>query len=357
MVRPGEIVSFKLGRAYVNEGVGSNILRIDDTPGGSPEPYGDDDYEKFEAVLLWDDADVIRSINVKGKGPDAELTVITDKGKDGPIPTGNAVVAIRKNTGEIAWSYHIWVTEDIQTWTNPNSKVVLMDRNLGATEAAFSHAAHGLLYQWGRKDPFPGGVNGVAGYSALNKFKGMPDSGEPGPFYITTPAAEGIIESIQHPTTFFSSVEVKADWLPNGISDRWDIIDQGVSKKTIYDPCPPGWRVPRHRMNGRGVWDGYENINYTTPPPQLWFNFDSSGGYALIPNTPTCIYPAHGYRMYNTGRIINQYRYVNLFIANGVTGQIGKMYIDYLHGLGVFMTSEHEYNHRSQGCGVRCVQE
>jgi hypothetical protein len=237
MVRPGEIVSFKLGRAYVNEGVGSNILRIDDTPSGTPEPYGDDDYEKFDADVLWDDADVIRSINVKGKGPDAELTVITDKGKDGPIPTGNAVVAIKKNTGEIAWSYHIWVTEGVNTATN--NGYVFMDRNLGATFAGTGiGSGTGLFYQWGRKDPF----TIVFNYQATSVSLGT------------------VVNTIKNPSTFYHGTsESTNDWCYSHDLTLW-----GGSVKSIYDPCPNNWCIPTNNNSASqsgSPWYGYWTIN------------------------------------------------------------------------------------------------
>ncbi len=62
----------------------------------------------------------------------------------------------------IVWSWHVWVTgydpeADIFEWTDANGITYkYMDRNLGALSAEkYSKDALGLMYQWGRKDPFP----------------------------------------------------------------------------------------------------------------------------------------------------------------------------------------------------------
>jgi hypothetical protein len=58
--------------------------------------------------------------------------------------------------GVILWSWHIWLVQDqIGYNTYANNAGVLMDRNLGATSAIeYDSGTIGLLYQWGRKDPF-----------------------------------------------------------------------------------------------------------------------------------------------------------------------------------------------------------
>lgn len=82
---------------------------------------------------------------------------------------GNAVIAFKVDH-TIYWSWHIWVTDNTENGvtysqdfeTDLNNKtfqVAYMDRNLGATSADFIgnewEKSGGLLYEWGRKDPFP----------------------------------------------------------------------------------------------------------------------------------------------------------------------------------------------------------
>ncbi len=146
----------------------------------------------------------------------------------------------------------------VENWTLNDYDV--LDRNLGALSnkpvGNSSVASMGLLYQWGRKDPFIG-----AGYSNDN-FK---DTGVlPVVHYyegwgVQSGAAiamndQAIPTTIQHPTrlvygggnsspTGLSSIPGYGGYLwgtNNGLSTT--VKDLG--SKTIYDPCPVGYRVP-----------------------------------------------------------------------------------------------------------------
>ena len=148
-----------------------------------------------------------------------------------------------------------------------SNNYAFMDRNLGATKAELSLEGRGLFYQWGRKDPFPGGASGTAGFSASGKFSGLGSAGT----VSNTTASEagttaGIVESIQNPTTFYRSV-ANNDWLPFKKDDLWDSNGGAGGKKTIYDPCPSGWRVPA-RVNistssDDSPWKGLAGQNFT----------------------------------------------------------------------------------------------
>lgn len=135
------------------------------------------------------------------------------------IEYGNALIAVTNSSGEILWSWHIWVCDfepevTIQKYT---SGVALMDRNLGATDNEYTtnwetfRRAEGLFYQWGRKDPFT--QNNFTVRTAFNYQS----------------------EAIKAPTEFAASDH----WINSDISGLWS-----VNKKTMYDPCPVGWRVP-----------------------------------------------------------------------------------------------------------------
>lgn len=75
---------------------------------------------------------------------------------------GNTDVSVGDVKGvKVLWSWHIWFTEQPAEQKYENSikqyAGTLMDRNLGATSGTLGKVEFlGLLYQWGRKDPFPG---------------------------------------------------------------------------------------------------------------------------------------------------------------------------------------------------------
>ena len=77
-------------------------------------------------------------------------------------PDGNALISACAEDGTVLWSWHLWLLADgfeDQTYgagaSNPYSGAVMMDRNLGALTTGDGASAYGLLYQYGRKDPFP----------------------------------------------------------------------------------------------------------------------------------------------------------------------------------------------------------
>ena len=157
---------------------------------------------------------------------------------------GNALIAAKDASGNILWSWHIWLTDQPGKCVYANNAGTMMDRNLGATSATPGDVgALGLLYQWGRKDPFLGSSSISDCVEAISTIQ-WPSS-------VSNSSSTGTISyAIQHPTTFISQDE-NGDWCRSGNSaadmTRWDKM------KTIYDPCPSGWRVPDGNEYGT-VW-------------------------------------------------------------------------------------------------------
>ena len=191
---------------------------------------------------------------------------------------GNAVIAAKNSKGKILWSWHIWCCEE--GWTEQvyyNDAGIMMDRNLGATSATpGDHGANGLLYQWGRKDPFLG-----SSPSSTTRF--VASTGTWKTASGSMPFAE------ENPMTFTSM-------MPN---DSWS------STKTIYDPCPAGWRVPDGGTEG--VWAKAAGTSSFFSASGLWdvtykgANF--SGNFGA---DETIWYPASGgCRFYSDGSLKN----------------------------------------------------
>jgi hypothetical protein len=105
-----------------------------------------------------------------------------------------------------------------------------MDRNLGALEATLSPASRGLHYQWGRKDPF-------SVQDELIQFTAGPVSKE---------------DAIKNPSTFYTTSETPYDWLSSPDDNLWN----ASGKKTIYDPCPAGFKIPRNGEEKDSPWAG-----------------------------------------------------------------------------------------------------
>ena len=198
------------------------------------------------AEILWETAGntaplASRSI-IKGVSFDAETNYVCFQTAN-PLKPGNALIAVLDANETILWSWHIWIpatpVTDIQE-SNFAATGKVMSRNLGAlvdaTIAAPTPAeSFGLLYQWGRKDPFPG-------------FCGDDPAAVAG----TVTAEEGpvtVAESIQRPTVI--SFKASKDWQSD--SDPSTLWLE--ASKTVYDPCPPGYMLPT-RNKSCIFWSG-----------------------------------------------------------------------------------------------------
>ena len=160
---------------------------------------------------------------------------------------GNAVIAAKDASGNILWSWHIWLTDEPEGQEYYNNAGTMMDRNLGATSATPGDVgALGLLYQWGRKDPFLGSSSINDAVEAKSTIT-WPSS-------VSSNSSNGTVEyAVSHPTTFISQNTSNYDWYYTGSfstdNTRWT---ESSSEKSVYDPCPAGWRVPDGGENG--VW-------------------------------------------------------------------------------------------------------
>ena len=149
---------------------------------------------------------------------------------------GNALIAAKDADGTILWSWHIWLTDQPLGQLYYNNTKEMMDRNLGATSCSRASVySLGLLYQWGRKDPFLASGK-VAGTTTAASTYSWPSP-------VTSTSTTGTIEyTIANPTTFIKGNSYNNDWYYTGEksseSSRWG------STKTIYDPCPAGWKLP-----------------------------------------------------------------------------------------------------------------
>lgn len=157
---------------------------------------------------------------------------------------GNASIAVKDASGTILWSWHLWFTDTPAEQQYANNAGIMMDRNLGATSATPGEVgALGLLYQWGRKDPFLSSSIIAGTWETAKSTITWPES-------VASSRSTGTIDyAIKHPTTYIS-YNYNYDWYyaSEGSTDntRWK------KQKTIYDPCPAGWRVPDGGKDG--IW-------------------------------------------------------------------------------------------------------
>jgi len=176
---------------------------------------------------------------------------------------GNALIAGLDKQKNIVWSWHIWQPAEEVGSVKTKTGYEMCTLNLGASSSKEgSIDSYGMLYQWGRKDPFPGSPTLTGDTSTL-----------PAKLYDYTNKEIDVIShsswsdtecntlaySIANPTVVLSNYSQYAttrDWLiPSEANDAlWGNPQGGVKdsenkysnkgSKSCYDPCPVGWRVP-----------------------------------------------------------------------------------------------------------------
>lgn len=155
---------------------------------------------------------------------------------------GNAVISIRDENGLVMWSWHIWLCPfDLTPITIVNDSGI--EYNILPLNLGYIDYNNSLLYQWGRPTPFLGGSG--TSTNTIRRNKGAIA-------YNVVREAATIGASISNPNTFFSNSE--GLWREGACYNLWDAsLDvEGRSDnspvKTIYDPCPTGFRVPNGRL-------------------------------------------------------------------------------------------------------------
>ena len=244
------------------------------------------------------------------------------------IKNGNAVIAVMKN-GKVVWSWHLWFIHDDAlntitctnfqgksyafteeslgmkytswtgtTYTSPRSVKVKVEQkveNGGAKQIGIltitqkpNNVRQGMttFYQWGRKDAFPA-VDAVA-EGAFNKNAGDNMS---------------ISNGIQHPENFYTNGSSWYSNPPAGYSyyNLWSAnntttgFNDNAVVKTVYDPCPVGFKMPASNaftgfttdgqnfgpINVTGTWNNGYNFNnkITNPDASVYFPASGSRNY------------------------------------------------------------------------------
>lgn len=281
------------------------------------------------AELIWmDNLDVIESVFTHGNGADGHIVVLTGGFQ------GNAVVALKGNNNEIKWSWHIWVTEDasdIGTVTMP-SGAKLMDRNLGATTKVISEAgAIGLQYQFGRKDPFTASASFGTPSEVL--LFGL-DGSNPAIESVDGPRSLAYVTA--NPLTYVKSQWV--DWCDQDIRTWWN-DDSGT--KTVYDPCPEGWRVP--------AIEDYADL------ADEHFDKNIEGGHNFIFDGQSNYFPFTGYREVE-GALDATANYGTFWVNSTIPGDAG-IGSALSPSYGVGGTAAVNGAPRARALSIRCIKE
>lgn len=209
------------------------------------------------AILIWETGTERNAIISDVSFADGRITFTTGSKR------GNAVIGLLDSRGDCIWSWHIWsVDYDIESSGQTYfSGKTFMDRNLGAlTTDCTQPSSRGMYYQWGRKDPFiyPANNQDTRKFADAVYASGY-EYGESYPDTSSDPESMMSISwATAHPTTymngaFYSDWDDRTtiiDWLYDSSPNLWgnpttsSNTVTATSTKSIYDPCPPGWKTP-----------------------------------------------------------------------------------------------------------------
>ena len=323
--------------AYAAAG-GTNILDLflnyQDAPIDDPYIYNDPGIQLADACLVWQDAPNL----VSGIALAADKQSIRFEVDRSTIRQGNAVIAVRDASGEIVWSWHIWVTDyilgsDLRRVTNFQGNeytampvnVGWCDREVMVSEArsvmvritqdrtgvsqtftidqtAYSNdrPGHNPYFQWGRKDPmlpFVGAMKDKDFYTDLPEYA----------FDKSGAGKVSVSEAIRHPHVFYNygSEGPVFDWCTERYLNLWGTsvsgIEHAVGVKTIYDPSPVGYIMPP-----AGFFTGFSATGGTVSTVSQfnveggfdagWNFYGEKGGKGGL-----IFLPAVGYRTYVSG--------------------------------------------------------
>lgn len=223
--------------------------KFEDASGNILTKAGGANIYPLSAKLLWQDTDelVEQVALVNGR-------VQVKMGRS----RGNALIAVydkanpNAEDAKVLWSWHLWCTAVPQIieytasrYTGNEYKV--MDRNLGATTSTPAlGTTQGLRYQFGRKDPFSGSLTYDGVKTILYDVRSSASEVES-----TNDESVTVAKSINTPNilrlrggmgiSWCETSDMKYLW---GNTETDNYYYPSSTIKTIYDPCPVGYKVP-----------------------------------------------------------------------------------------------------------------
>lgn len=283
-----------------------------------------------QASIVWmDQKDLVDGLSVTNNG---DKSFINFHVSPANIKNGNAVIAVKSADGTIMWSWHLWfdhsdalstiactnhegdnfkVTKNILGYTlykwkstsyeSPRVARMKIEQEVGngakksayitITQSPYAEREYSTaLYQFGRKDAFPG-------TNTLYESTFVENGGN----------NISIVNAIQNPGTFYTDGD---KW---GTEYRyfnlWSMqtTSQGDASKTlvktVYDPCPVGFTMPPLKTFSGATTTGKTNTN--NKDINALGNWDQGWHfYAKDSSSPSTVYyPAIGSRTASAGKL------------------------------------------------------
>lgn len=297
-------------------GVGTNsttFVNHLDQPIEDPYIYKNSGCTVGSAELVWQDAqNLISDISLCDEQKYIKFQITKEN-----IEQGNAVIAVKDESGAIMWSWHIWVTNKNVYETVPIKTVALsglttehtynfMPVALGWDDDDIEHP-NCPYYQWGRKDPFC-----PSDGTTDNKDKTLYDISGNNVNLTLTKAPVTTSTAIKNPFIYYyfnGDDSSNHDWNNTTYYDYWNAtngnnteINDNEVVKTVYDPNPVGYKMPsRVAFTGFTQDGGLQNDNSKWNVKSTTFD----NGYKFYTqgwkNEPTDFWIAIGERSWYNG--------------------------------------------------------
>ncbi|WP_449016086.1 hypothetical protein [Prevotella sp.] len=296
------------------------------------------------AEVVWADAaDLVHSPSITHVGGEGFLDFeVTEH----DIQSGNAVVAVTKGSGAsktVLWSWHLWFApkdalDKIKVTNHQNVNYYFTKEALGWKPTQWSGSTYDkartvkvkveqtianggvkqetvinitqnpggvkkgatTLYQFGRKDAFPG----VAKADLASNSHFTEDAGD----------NMSITNGILNPDKFYIS---GSNWwnnygyynlwsADNTVTGNWNVGNDNPVVKTVYDPCPVGFKMPANNaftgFTANGLNNGTINVDGTTDRQTYQNNFGYNF-WTSSSKTATIYFPASGCRSGDDGSL------------------------------------------------------
>ena len=343
-------------------------------------------------TLVWQDApNLVTNVALSSDNHFLEFNV-----NQATIKQGNAVVAVRDASNTVLWSWHIWVTDykpgiGDKTITNyQNQPYTIMPVNLGwcdgskttydertvqvrfkqtgtsATQTiTVKQKAHSIAklgnnthFQWGRKDPFVGGLEEPIGTAKkFNKTwydaSGTAHTNQP---LLKSSFATGnacITSGITQPNTFSTNYNMDETYLNLWSADNNVYRPNNIPVvKTIYDPCPVGYKIPPYNAFTGFSTTGVGTITQSQFNVQGPWNNGWNFHCGLNHTGSTVFFPASGHRSPGSSDPYSLGEEFKLWTAGTEDEFLGSAV-----ELSSFMLDTLYDTDRGNGLGVRAAQE
>lgn len=204
------------------------------------------------------------------------------------VPNTGANIILSARYAEDIWSWHIWLwphdLTPVEITNSTGVKYNIMPVNLASKYDDDIVHIKNWFYQWGRPNPMllPSAWNSTTDHT-------------PGSITKASKASD-LVTGLVNPTTFYYNASEPGNWFGDkSYYNLWDAacIEAGESDndtvKTVYDPCPVGWKIP----NG----NTFKGLDYISIDNGIIKMRRYSG------DTVGVGFPISGYRFSSTGAI------------------------------------------------------